>query len=66
MAEGVDDETWLHHLHQGDFSQWFRDVIKDPELAAHAELLEDDEAISAEQSRRQIREEIEKRYILAA
>src|SRR5207302_183527 len=27
MAEGVDEETWLHHLRQGDYSRWFREVI---------------------------------------
>ena len=36
MAEGVDEETWLHHLRQGDYSRWFRDAIKDPELADEA------------------------------
>ena len=33
LAEGVDDVTWLHHLHQGDYAHWFRDVIKDADLA---------------------------------
>src|SRR6266850_52665 len=64
MAEGVDDDTWLFHLKEGDISRWFRTVIKDPELAAHAEKLEKVE-ITAEQSRKRIRTEIEQRYILA-
>ena len=25
LADGVDDETWLHHLRQGDYSGWFRE-----------------------------------------
>ena len=33
LAEGVDDATWLHHLHQGDYAHWFRTVIKDTDLA---------------------------------
>ncbi|HRK96275.1 MAG TPA: HAD family hydrolase, partial [Rhodospirillales bacterium] len=33
LAEGVDDETWLHHLRQGDYSRWFREAIKDQDLA---------------------------------
>ena len=33
MAEGVDDATWLYHLQQGDYVRWFRDKIKDEELA---------------------------------
>jgi HAD superfamily hydrolase (TIGR01484 family) len=65
MAEGVDDETWLYHLKQGDISRWFRNVIKDPELAAEAEWMETTD-ITAEESRRRIRAEIEQRYILAA
>jgi HAD superfamily hydrolase (TIGR01484 family) len=65
IADGIDDETWMYHLKQGDLSRWFRDVIKDAELTAQAELLEKDEAISAAASRQRIREEIELRYILA-
>ena len=29
LGEGVDDETWLHHLRQGDYDRWFREIIKD-------------------------------------
>ncbi len=61
IADGLDDATWLHHLQQGDYSQWFRRFIKDEELAAEAEKIEQD-GLSAEKSRRRIREEIEKRY----
>ena len=32
MADGVDDATWLHHLHRGDYTRWFRDAIKDDDL----------------------------------
>jgi len=64
MADGVDDETWLYHLHEGDLSTWFRNVIKDPDLAAEAEAVEDSEGIDAEQSRRRIRDRIEQRYVL--
>ena len=65
MGDGVDDETWLFHLKNGDVSRWFRDVIKDPELALEAELLERAD-ITAAESRTKIRSEIEHRYILAA
>jgi HAD superfamily hydrolase (TIGR01484 family) len=65
MADGVDEETWLYHLQNGDVATWFRNVIKDPELAAEAEHLEDDETITAESSRAAIRRQIEERYILA-
>jgi HAD superfamily hydrolase (TIGR01484 family) len=65
MADGVDDDTWLFHVKNGDISAWFLNVIKDPELAAEAYRLEGAE-VSAEESRKHIRAEIEKRYILAA
>jgi HAD superfamily hydrolase (TIGR01484 family) len=63
MAEGVDEETWLHHLRQGDYSRWFREVIKDEALAAAAE--EQEKKKDAEESLRGIREAIEQRYTLA-
>ena len=65
IADGVDDDTWLFHLKNGDVSRWFRNVIKDPELALQAELMERGD-VNAEESRKQIRGEIEQRYILAA
>ena len=65
IAEGVDDETWLFHLNNGDISRWFHDVIKDPELALEAQLMERGD-VNAEESRKHIRSEIEQRYILAA
>ena len=33
MAEGVDDDTWSHHLQSGDIARWFADVIGDESLA---------------------------------
>jgi hypothetical protein len=64
MAEGVDDATWLFHLAQADYSRWFRDGIKDEELAAEAERIEARPKITAADSRAAIRETIEKRYTL--
>src|SRR5262249_50100885 len=40
LAEGVDDDTWLFHLRNGDYSRWFEDVIKDPDLAKAVRLVE--------------------------
>jgi hypothetical protein len=65
IADGIDDETWLFHLKNGDISRWFRDVIKDPELALQTQLLERAD-INANESKKRIRSEIEQRYILAA
>ncbi|HEX2866488.1 MAG TPA: HAD-IIB family hydrolase [Ignavibacteriales bacterium] len=62
MAEGVDDETWLYHLKKGDYSYWFRNMIKDDVLAAEAEAVEKEKNISARESRRKIRAKVLSRY----
>lgn len=66
LAEGVDDATWLHHLRSGDYSRWFREDIKDPELAAEAARVELDRSLNPRQSREKIREAIEHRYTAPA
>ncbi|OLD47844.1 MAG: hypothetical protein AUI48_02110 [Chloroflexi bacterium 13_1_40CM_2_68_14] len=63
MAEGVDDETWMHHLAQRDYSKWFRMALKDDGLAADAEQIESRGGL---ESRSRIRDAIEKRYTLPA
>jgi HAD superfamily hydrolase (TIGR01484 family) len=65
MADGVDDETWLYHLRRKEYSAWFRDAIKDDELAAEAEAVEDED-LPAKESRAKVREAVEKRYTLPA
>ena len=40
LAKGVDEETWLHHLRNGDITQWLREQIKDDELADEVAELE--------------------------
>ncbi|HVW61701.1 MAG TPA: HAD-IIB family hydrolase [Puia sp.] len=40
IAEGIDAETWLFHLHRKDFSRWFRDSVHDEELAKAGEEAE--------------------------
>lgn len=66
IAQGIDDETWLFHLHQGDYSHWFRQIIKDEELATEAETIERDKRLSPQESRDRIQAAIEKRYTLPA
>jgi hypothetical protein len=63
LAEGVDAETWRHHLRQGDYSCWFRTRIKDDQLASDAESIERQAGISTDESRARIRELIERYYI---
>ena len=64
IADGVDDETWQFHLKNGDISRWFREVIKDHELAHEAESMERDD-VAAKESRKYIRAQIEQRYIVS-
>ncbi|MEP7342321.1 MAG: HAD-IIB family hydrolase [Acidobacteriota bacterium] len=64
LAEGVDDETWLYHLRRGDYSDWFRTVIRDDELAEETASVEQND--SAEESRQLILSAIEQRYTAPA
>jgi hypothetical protein len=66
MADGVDDTTWLYHLRAGDYSRWFRDAIKDDDLAEATAAIEAQPEADAAQSRAVIRAAIEKRYTGAA
>jgi hypothetical protein len=66
IAEGIDDDTWDFHLRRGDYTNWFRHVIKDDELADAAEQIQGQDKLSPKQTRARIREEIEERYTLPA
>jgi HAD superfamily hydrolase (TIGR01484 family) len=66
LADGVDDETWLFHLHGGGISQWLRAGIKDEALADRATAIERDNKLDAASSRKKIRELIEAAYTLPA
>lgn len=62
MGDGVDDLTWNFHLRNGDFERWFREVIKDPELADFAREVAQNVSRTPEESRHALREKIEERY----
>jgi hypothetical protein len=62
IADGVDDETWCHHLRQHDYSRWFREAIKDESLADVAAGIECDPALSPAESRARMKRAIEERY----
>jgi hypothetical protein len=66
LAEGVDDETWLHHLRQGDYSRWVETAIKDPFLARIVHQVENMQELSAHDSRKRVANAIEERYTLPA
>jgi HAD superfamily hydrolase (TIGR01484 family) len=62
MADGVDDETWLHHLQANDYSRWARDAIKDDELSQELRQIEDQPARDPAATRQAVREAIERKY----
>jgi hydroxymethylpyrimidine pyrophosphatase-like HAD family hydrolase len=64
VGDGVDDETWMHHLRQGDYSEWFRTYIKDADLAREAEQVEQQAGVTPGESRTAIRQAVERRYTL--
>lgn len=66
IADGVDDRTWEHHLRAGDYSRWFRDVIKNRELADAAEAIETAESLDAQESRKRIGEAVRRLYTAPA
>ena len=56
IAEGIDEETWLFHLHAGDYTRWFRDAVKDSYLADHAERIQQSRDFAARANTRTHRE----------
>ncbi len=66
VARGVDDETWSFHLGRGDYSAWFKEGIKDDDLAEAAGRIEQEPRLSPAESRERIAAEIERRYTLPA
>ena len=64
IAEGIDEETWLFHLHRGDYSRWFREAVKDPYLADQAERIEQRQDLRPAETRELMLSFIEGRYTL--
>ena len=56
----------LHHLHAHDYSRWFREYIKDPELAEEISAIEQNGDSDAQRTRELIRSAIDRRYTAAA
>jgi hypothetical protein len=48
ISEGIDDETWLYHLYNAEYSKWFGEAIKDDELAKHTAAIEEDRSLTAQ------------------
>jgi hypothetical protein len=63
MMEGVDDETLLFHLRKHEYSKWFREAIKNNDLAEEAERIENS-GMPAAEVREALKRMIEERYTL--
>ena len=64
LASGVDDDTWLFHLGRGDYSTWLTETIKDDDLAREVAGVEQAAELAPSDSRRLIRDAIDRRYML--
>lgn len=64
LVEGIDDETWLHHRRQGDYSRWFSRCIKDEDLASQAAGVEKTATTSGPESGQLILAAVQERYFL--
>jgi HAD superfamily hydrolase (TIGR01484 family) len=64
LADGVDDDTWIHHLRSGDYSRWFCQGVQDESLAVEAAQIEGRRELDPAASRAAIRTAIERRYTL--
>jgi len=66
LADGVDAETWLYHWQRGEVSKWLERCVKDEELTQQVRELEKEVAEDADESRKAVRELIERKYTLPA
>jgi hypothetical protein len=66
IVEGIDDETLNFHLRRGDYSRWFRDFVKDKDLAKEAEALEKQPDLPAKEIREKLVDMVSRRYTAAA
>jgi hypothetical protein len=64
LGDGVDTETWNYHLRRGDYSRWIREKIKDDALAADVALVEKQSGLDAGESRKRLKEAIQRHYTL--
>jgi hydroxymethylpyrimidine pyrophosphatase-like HAD family hydrolase/energy-coupling factor transporter ATP-binding protein EcfA2 len=66
IAQQVDDATWEHHLRARDYSEWFRNVIKDEELAGEVGDIAGDLTLTPCQSRERVKKAVSRRYTVSA
>lgn len=64
IADEIDDSTWQHHLHAGDYAAWFRNVIMDETLAQQADAVAGNTSLNARESRKRIGDAVRERYLI--
>jgi HAD superfamily hydrolase (TIGR01484 family) len=62
LAEGIDHDTWMYHLKRHDYSRWFRESIKDKQLAAEVEEIEKNGTLGPSESLAQIKTIVDHHY----
>ena len=65
LASGIDDDTWLFHLRRGDYSAWLSQTIKDDDLGRQVAGIAQDPHLGPFDSRRLIRDAIDRRYMIS-
>ncbi len=66
VGDGVDPDTYLFHLRNGDFETWIRTSIKDDDLADEVANFAANHDLSIDEERRLMRAAIEGRYTAPA
>jgi HAD superfamily hydrolase (TIGR01484 family) len=66
VAQQVDDAAWEYHLRAKDYSEWFRHVIRDEELAGEVGEIERNLKLTPQQSRECIKVAVYRRYTATA
>ncbi len=66
VGDGVDRDTYLFHLRNGDFETWMRTSIKDDELADEVAAVAANEGIDVDEVRALVRSAVETRYTAPA
>lgn len=66
IGEGVDAETYLFHLRNGDFATWLRTSVKDDDLADDVENVAANDDLEINEVRQLIRTAVEQRYTASA
>jgi hypothetical protein len=66
LAEGVDEDTWIHHLRNADYSKWLRESVKDQAIADEVAVIEKNADLAPSESRAKVVESIRKHYTAQA